>query len=95
MKPAWVPPGSPINGTFFHAQVLVSVHGFSPGVIDGKEGESIKVALTSFHGAGAGADRQARHPDTRALLKAERPSKDGRGMSGPVLRRSARGRALY
>ena len=41
-------PGSPIKGELFHAQVLMSAHGFSPGVIDGKEGESFKLALSSF-----------------------------------------------
>ena len=56
-------PGSPIDGQFFHAQVLMSVHGFSPGVIDGKEGESFKLALRSLQDAGEteskddGADR--------------------------------------
>src|SRR5215207_700019 len=47
----WVPPGtpgSPIDGTLFHAQVLMSAHGFSPGVIDGKKGESFRLALRSF-----------------------------------------------
>src|SRR5687768_1910950 len=51
---AWVPPGtpgSPIDGELFHAQVLMSAHGFSPGVIDGKEGESFKLALRSFQEA--------------------------------------------
>jgi peptidoglycan hydrolase-like protein with peptidoglycan-binding domain len=43
--------GSPINGELFHAQVLMSAHGFSPGVIDGKEGESFKLALSSFQEA--------------------------------------------
>jgi hypothetical protein len=49
-KPAWVPPGtpgSPIDGTIFHAQVLLSAAGFSTGVIDGKEGMSFKAAIVS------------------------------------------------
>jgi lipoprotein-anchoring transpeptidase ErfK/SrfK len=74
----WVPPGtpgSPINGQLFHAQVLMSAHGFSPGVIDGKEGESFKLALRSFQESrglqpSGKLDAQTR----RALLAANRPS---------------------
>lgn len=68
-------PGSPINGQFFHAQVLMSAHGFSPGVIDGKEGESFKLALNSFQEA-RGLDRSGKLDNqTRiALLEANRPS---------------------
>jgi lipoprotein-anchoring transpeptidase ErfK/SrfK len=74
----WVPPGtpgSPINGEFFHAQVLMSVHGFSPGVIDGKEGESFKLALGSFQEA-RGLNRSGKLDDQtrRALMEANRPS---------------------
>ena len=75
---AWVPPGtpgSPIDGELFHAQVLMSAHGFSPGVIDGKEGESFKLALRSFQEA-RGLERTGElDPATRqALLQANRPS---------------------
>jgi lipoprotein-anchoring transpeptidase ErfK/SrfK len=75
---AWIAPGapgSPINGQFFHAQVLMSVHGFSPGVIDGKEGESFKLALSSFQEA-RGLNRSGKlDKETRlALLEANRPS---------------------
>lgn len=68
-------PGSPINGEFFHAQVLMSAHGFSPGVIDGKEGESFKLALRSFQEA-RGLNRSGKLDQrTRlALLEANRPS---------------------
>jgi lipoprotein-anchoring transpeptidase ErfK/SrfK len=74
----WVPPGtpgSPINGEFFHAQVLMSVQGFSPGVIDGKEGESFKLALTSFQEA-RGLNRSGKlDAQTRsALMQGNRPS---------------------
>lgn len=77
-KKSWVAPGapgSPINGVFFHAQVLMSAHGFSPGVIDGKEGESFKLALTSFQEA-RGLNRSGKLDNqTRlALLEANRPS---------------------
>jgi lipoprotein-anchoring transpeptidase ErfK/SrfK len=68
-------PGSPINGELFHAQVLMSAHGFSPGVIDGKEGESFKLALRSFQEA-RGLERSGKldTPTRRALLQANRPS---------------------
>lgn len=75
---AWVPPGtpsSPIDGDLFHAQVLMSAHGFSPGVIDGKEGESFKLALRSFQES-RGLDRTGEldSETRRALLEANRPS---------------------
>ena len=67
--------GSAIDGTLFHAQILMSAQGFSPGVIDGKEGESFKLALRSFQ---EGRDLQVTgklDPTTRsALLTANRPS---------------------
>jgi lipoprotein-anchoring transpeptidase ErfK/SrfK len=74
----WVAPGtdgSPIDGELFHAQVLMSGHGFSPGVIDGKEGESFKLALKSFQEA-RGLQRTGKlDNETRsALLQANRPS---------------------
>ena len=75
---AWVPPGtegSEIDGQFFHAQVLMSAHGFSPGVIDGKEGESFKLALESFqesHGLERSGELDA--ATRQALLSANRPS---------------------
>ena len=75
---AWVAPGtpgSPIDGQFFHAQVLMSAHGFSPGVIDGKKGESFRLALRSFQEA-RGLDQTGElDPETRrALLEINRPS---------------------
>ncbi len=74
----WVAPGtagSPIDGELFHAQVLMSAHGFSPGVIDGKEGESFKLALSSFQEA-RGLKRTGKlDAATRnALAQANRPS---------------------
>lgn len=50
-RPAWVPPGTPgslIDGTIFHAQVLLGAAGFSSGVIDGKQGMSFKAAVRGF-----------------------------------------------
>jgi lipoprotein-anchoring transpeptidase ErfK/SrfK len=74
----WVPPGTPgseINGEFFHAQVLMSAHAFSPGVIDGKKGESFRLALRSFQRArGLEATGELDTPTRRALLEANRPS---------------------
>ena len=75
---SWVPPGtpgSPINRDFFHAQVLMSAHGFSPGVIDGVEGESFKLALSSFQEArGLKRTSQLDNETRRALLANYRPS---------------------
>ena len=68
-------PGSPIKGELFHAQVLMSAHGFSPGVIDGKAGESFRLALSSFQEA-RGLKRTGKldNDTRRALLQANRPS---------------------
>ena len=75
---AWVPPGTPgseIDGTLFHAQVLMSAHGFSPGVIDGKKGESFRLALRSFQESrGLKVTGELDQPTRQALLQANRPS---------------------
>jgi lipoprotein-anchoring transpeptidase ErfK/SrfK len=75
---AWVPPGTPgseIDGTLFHAQVLMSAHGFSPGVIDGKKGESFRLALRSFQESrGLKVTGELDSATRRALLEANRPS---------------------
>ena len=50
-KPQWVPPGtpgSPIDGTVFHAQVLLDVAGYPSGVIDGKKGMVFEQAVRGF-----------------------------------------------
>ena len=68
-------PGSPIEGELFHAQVLLSAHAFSPGVIDGKEGESFKLSLGSFQRARGLQPTGKLDTETRgALLQANRPS---------------------
>ncbi|MEO6582289.1 MAG: L,D-transpeptidase family protein [Sphingomicrobium sp.] len=68
-------PGSPIKGELFHAQVLMSAHGFSPGVIDGKEGESFKLALSSFQESRGLKTTGKLDGDTRrALIDVNRPS---------------------
>jgi peptidoglycan hydrolase-like protein with peptidoglycan-binding domain len=75
---AWVPPGtpgSPIDGQLFHAQVLLDAAGFSPGVIDGKEGSSFKEALRGFQEAnGVEVTGRLDERTRQALLKIGRPS---------------------
>ncbi|MFL6749105.1 MAG: L,D-transpeptidase family protein [Sphingomicrobium sp.] len=75
---AWVPPGtpgSPIDGTVFHAQVLLSTAGFSTGVIDGKEGSSFKEAVRGFQEARGLQPTGKLDPQTRrALLEQGRSS---------------------
>lgn len=67
--------GSPIDGEMFHAQILMSAQGFSPGVIDGKEGQSFKLALRSFQEArGLLVNGKLDGPTRAALLSANRPS---------------------
>ena len=77
-KPSWAAPGtpgSPIKGELFHAQVLMSAHGFSPGVIDGKAGQSFELALRSFQEArGLRKTGELDRETRRALMEANRPS---------------------
>ena len=78
----WVPPGtrgSEIDGTVFHAQVLLDVAGFPTGVIDGKKGMIYRQALRGFQqsrglpvtgeldGRTKAAMLQDRRPSTRML----------------------------
>ncbi|HEV2043804.1 MAG TPA: L,D-transpeptidase family protein [Sphingomicrobium sp.] len=68
-------PGSPIDGAMFHAQILMSAQGFSPGVIDGKAGQSFKLALRSFQEArGLTVNGKLDGPTRAALMSANRPS---------------------
>lgn len=68
-------PGSPIDGSLFHAQILMSAQGFSPGVIDGKSGQSFNLALRSFQEAKGLPESGKLDAATRAaLLAANRPS---------------------
>jgi lipoprotein-anchoring transpeptidase ErfK/SrfK len=77
-KPAWVPPGTPgseIDGTTFHAQVLLSQAGFSTGVIDGKQGMVMRKAIAGFQDSRGLPETSKLDPVTRAaLLQMDRPS---------------------
>jgi peptidoglycan hydrolase-like protein with peptidoglycan-binding domain len=53
----------------------MSAHGFSPGVIDGKKGESFRLALRSFQEArGLEQTGELDAATRRALAEANRPS---------------------
>jgi lipoprotein-anchoring transpeptidase ErfK/SrfK len=68
-------PGSKIDGKLLHAQVLLDASGFSPGVIDGKKGESFKLALTGYqHAKGLQPTGELDKASIRALLQGNRPA---------------------
>ena len=75
---SWVPPGapgSPIDGTIFHAQVLLDVAGFPSGVIDGKKGMVFEQALRGFQQSrGLKVTGKLDAPTRAALLQDRRPS---------------------
>ena len=77
-KSNWVAPGtkgSPIDGTIFHAQVLLDVAGFPSGVIDGKKGMVFAKSISGFQQAHNLADNGQLDGPTRAKLLAQnRPS---------------------
>ena len=74
----WVAPGtkgSPIDGTAFHAQVLLDAAAFSPGVIDGKRGSSLDQAVKGFQQAhGMKPTGKLDSATRQALLQDKRPS---------------------
>jgi len=74
----WVAPGtkgSEIDGTVFHAQVLLSTAGFSTSVIDGKSGMVFEKALRGFQEARGLPETGDLDAATRAaLLDTSRPS---------------------
>lgn len=91
---SWVPPGtrgSPIDGTVFHAQVLLDAVGFPTGVIDGKKGMVFEQALRGYQQARGlkvsgdldGATRQALLQDGRPSTRTFRLSAEDVG--GPFL----------
>lgn len=77
-EPSWVAPGtpgSPIDGTVFHAQLLLSLAGFSTGVIDGKEGMVFDKAVRGFQQSqGLSESGKLDGPTRAALLQGVRPS---------------------
>ncbi|MFC7536982.1 L,D-transpeptidase [Sphingomonas sp. GCM10030256] len=93
-KAAWVPPGtpgSPIDGTVFHAQVLLDVAGFPTGVIDGKKGMVFKKAVQGFQQSrGLPESGELDAPTRAALLQQNRVSTRNlrlteQDVSGPFL----------
>ncbi len=68
-------PGSPIIGEIFHAQVLLDAAGFSPGVIDGRSGQSMTKAIEGFQESRGLTTTGNLDPETRKqLLLDSRPS---------------------
>ena len=68
-------PGSPIDGTVFHAQVLLDIAGFPAGVIDGKKGMSFKKAVQGFQQSrGLDESGELDTPTRQALLAIGRQS---------------------
>lgn len=64
-----------IDGTVFHAQVLLDRAGFSPGVIDGQAGISLEAALRGFQEArGLDVTGELDQATRRALLQDRAPS---------------------
>jgi lipoprotein-anchoring transpeptidase ErfK/SrfK len=64
-----------IDGTVFHAQVLLDRAGFSPGVIDGLEGVSFTAALKGFQESrGLQITGELDQPTRAALLQDRAPS---------------------
>lgn len=63
-----------LDGTVFHAQVLLDRAGFSPGVIDGQEGISFQEALRGFQQArGLVLTGELDRPTRQALLRDQTP----------------------
>lgn len=64
-----------IDGTVFHAQVLLDRAGFSPGVIDGEAGISLEAAIKGFQEArGLQVNGQLDQATRQALLQDKAPS---------------------
>ncbi|NJC06790.1 lipoprotein-anchoring transpeptidase ErfK/SrfK [Sphingomonas kaistensis] len=68
-------PGSPIDGTIFHAQVLLDAAGFPSGVIDGKKGMVFAQAVKGFQQSrGLPVTGELDGATRAALLQLSRPS---------------------
>ena len=66
---------SGIDGTIFHAQVLLDRAGFAPGVIDGKKGMSFREAVKGFQTSrGLDVTGVLDTPTRQALLTDQAPS---------------------
>jgi hypothetical protein len=64
-----------LDGTVFHAQVLLDRAGFSPGVIDGLKGTSFEYAVRGFQEArGLQVTGELDNPTRQALLRDKAPS---------------------
>ena len=67
--------GEKLDGTIFHAQVLLDRAGFSPGVIDGLKGTSFEYAVRGFQEArGLQVTGELDNPTRQALLRDKAPS---------------------
>jgi peptidoglycan hydrolase-like protein with peptidoglycan-binding domain len=67
--------GEKLDGTVFHAQVLLDRAGFSPGVIDGLKGTSFEYAVRGFQEArGLQVTGELDNPTRQALLRDKAPS---------------------
>ena len=93
-KGRWVPPGtpgSPIDGTIFHAQVLLDAAGFPSGVIDGKKGMVFNKSVEGFQQSrGLPVTGELDGRTRAALLQQNRPSTrmlqlTAQDVSGPFL----------
>jgi lipoprotein-anchoring transpeptidase ErfK/SrfK len=59
----------PIDWTILHAQVILDHLGFSPGILDGREGQSLTAALKGFQMSRGMAQSGTLDPATLAALK--------------------------
>jgi lipoprotein-anchoring transpeptidase ErfK/SrfK len=92
--PAQTPskPRPPIDRTILHAQVILDHLGFSPGILDGRPGQSLTAALRGFQTArGLKVTGQLDQQTLRALYpyRALRPTRtlalDGKALAGPFV----------
>lgn len=83
---------SSIDPTILHAQVILDHLGFSPGVLDGRDGQSFKVALRGFQRARDIKQTGTLDQPTMALLRRHRAMRSTRnlrlirdGLAGPYV----------